>query len=232
VHNFAHENDILIHFHLSETEKEVTDCIAQHQLRPVHYLDKIGFLSPRLVAAHGVWLDDSELELLAARGVKLIHNPSANCKLSVGKAFRYPEVRKNNIKMCLGTDGCASNNNLDMLEEIKFAALLQKLSTNNPTLRHCTEAWDLITKDAHKILNVDAGEIAEGKLADFILVDMTHPQMVPCHDLISNMVYAGNSAVVDTVVCNGQIVMENRIVPGEKEIIRKAQEVTDNLLAR
>ncbi|WP_372366997.1 amidohydrolase [Candidatus Uabimicrobium sp. HlEnr_7] len=232
VKTFAQQNNIPVHIHLSETKKEIDDCIAQHGKRPVHYLEEIGFFEADVIAAHCVWLQNEELDILKQRNVKIIHNPIANFKLAVGELLPYTEIKNRKIPFCLGTDGCASNNNLDIFEEIKFAALVHKWKINDPTIMNCNEVWHAATTTAHKIFDIDAGEIKQGKLADFLLVDLNHPQMVPCHNLTSNLVYAGNGSIVDTVICNGQIVMENRYVSGEEEIILQAKKVTKKLFSR
>jgi 5-methylthioadenosine/S-adenosylhomocysteine deaminase len=231
-YQFAVAKDLLYHIHLSETQEEVAGCLRQHQLRPVFYLKKLGVLGPNVIAAHGVWLENAELDLLRDCGVKLVTNPTANLKLAVGGVFRYPEIRKRGIPVCLGSDGCASNNNLDILEAVKFLALLQKWKYNDPTLLPCQEAWELVTKEAYRIFRVDAGVIAEGKLADLMLITLQHPQFVPCHNIISNLVYAVNGAIVDTVICDGKVVMLNRNIQGEEEILAKAGEVASQLVSQ
>jgi len=118
--DFAREEDLLVHIHVSETEKEVSDCIEKTGLRPVEYLDRIGFLGPNVIAAHCVWLNDSEIALLAKHDVKVSHNPTSNMKLAVGRMMDYPRLSRAGVNVSVGTDGCASNNNLNMLESAKF----------------------------------------------------------------------------------------------------------------
>ncbi len=132
--DYAREQEIGIHIHVSETEQEVVDCVAQHGKRPPVLLDECGCLTPRTVAAHCCWLDEADCRLFAERGVNASHNPASNMKLAVGRAMPYHHLRESGANVCLGTDGCASNNNLDMLEEVKFAALLQKFAWNSQTL--------------------------------------------------------------------------------------------------
>ncbi len=230
--HFAKEKELFIHFHLSETAKEVEDCIDQHGLPPVLYLDKLGFLSERLLAAHGVWLTEKEMEVLAQRKVNLIHNPTANLKLAVGKIFPYRALKERGIPCCLGTDGCASNNNLDMLEELKFAALLQKWQENDPTILPCEEAWSLATEQAAQIFRIPSGKVEVGKWADLILIDLNQPSMVPHHNIVSNLVYSAGPSVVDTVICDGRILMQDQKVPGEEEIISQAKKIANSLITR
>jgi 5-methylthioadenosine/S-adenosylhomocysteine deaminase len=121
IKQFADKNNLLIHIHLSETEKEVEDCIKQHGKRPVEYLDEMGFLGKNIIAAHVIWINDKEIDLLKKHNVKIVYNPTSNMKLSSG-VMPYEKMKKAGLKIALGTDGCASNNNLDMLEEMKFAS--------------------------------------------------------------------------------------------------------------
>ncbi|MBI9020926.1 MAG: amidohydrolase [Verrucomicrobia bacterium] len=220
---FANEHGLMIHTHLSETEKEVADCLALHGMRPPAYLDSLGLLSPNLTAAHCVWLNQSEMDLLAARGVKALHCPSSNMKLASGK-FRFTDAQAAGIQIAIGTDGAASNNNLDMSEEIKMAALLEKHFTGDPTALPADTAWRAGTRAAAQMFGLNSGIIAEGALADCMLVDLNNARLVPGHNLIADMVYSADSSCVDTVICDGKILMQNRYVEGEEEIIAKARE--------
>lgn len=232
IYEFAHDKKLPIHIHLAETAQEVNDCLKQHRLRPVAYLKSLGVLDPSVIAAHGVWLEDAELDILQEYGVNLVYNPISNLKLAVGSLFRYPEIRKKQIPVCIGTDGCASNNNLDMLETLKFASLLQKWKYNDPTILPCQEAWELATQESYRIFRLDGGTLAEGKLADIMLVKLDEPQMTPCFNVISNLVYAIHGQVVDTVICDGKLLMQNRTIPGEQEILTKVTAVANNLAQR
>ncbi|MEA3514411.1 MAG: amidohydrolase [Nanoarchaeota archaeon] len=225
LNDFAEKKNILIHMHLSETEKEVKDCIAKHKIRPVEYLDNIGLLSSNFIACHSVWLNDNEINLLAKNNANLVHNPVSNMKLAVGRTFRYQDIINKGINVTIGTDGCASNNNLDMFEEMKFAALLQKFTCNDSGLMPACTALNLATRNAAKAFNIDGGIIEEGKLADMILIDLKKPELVPHHNLISNLVYSANGSCVDTTICNGKVLMRDRIVEGEDKIIEEAQKL-------
>ncbi|MFC1801509.1 amidohydrolase [Nanoarchaeota archaeon] len=224
---FAEKNNLMIHFHLSENQKEVEDCVKKHGLRPVEYLDKIGFLGPNLVCAHAVWLNDNEVELLAKNNVKVIYNPISNKKLSSG-VFNYEKLKKAGVMIGLGTDGCSSNNNLDMFEEMKVASLLQKINFG-PTAMIASDVLSMATDGS--IFGLDYG-IREGALADFILIDLKKPFLVPNHNLTSNLVYAANGSCVDTTVVDGKVLMENRRVEGEEEILEKAGNVANDLINR
>ncbi len=227
VRDFAERENLLIHFHLAETKKEIDDFIMEKGSRPVEFLDKINFLSQHLVVAHAIWLNDSEVRLLAERSVKVSHNPVSNMKLASG-VFPYKLMRQHGVVISLGTDGCASNNNLNMFEEMKFASLLQKVHSMDPTALPKNEVFRMATINGAKTLGINAGEIKEGKLADIILIDLNTPAFAPNHDVISNLVYS--TPKVDTVICDGKILMENGKVPGEQEIIKHAERIAKKLV--
>ena len=191
--------------------------------RPPAYLDSLGLLAPNLTAAHCVWLEQSEMELLAERGVNALHCPTSNMKLASGK-FRFTDAQKAGMKIAIGTDGAASNNNLDMSEEIKMAALLEKHFTGDPTALPADTAWQAGTRAGAELFGLNSGIIAAGALADCMLVDLNNTRLVPGHHLIADMVYSADSSCIDTVICDGKILMQNRHVEGEEEIIAKARE--------
>lgn len=217
---FADEHELMIHIHLSETQKEVADCVVKHGMRPPKYLDSIGFLGPNIAAAHCIHLDESEMHLLAERGVKALHCPTSNMKLASGK-FRFTDAVNAGIQVAIGTDGCASNNCLDMGAEIKTAALLEKHFTGNPTALPAEEVWRAGTRACAQFYGLNSGIIAEGALADCMLVDLNNERLLPGHNLIADMVYSADSSCIDTVICDGKILMQNRRVEGEEEIIAK-----------
>ena len=220
---FAEEHNLMLHIHLSETEKEVQDCIAQHGMRPPEYLDSIGFLSPRVTAAHCIWLTPAEMELLAKRGVKALHCPVSNMKLAAGK-FRFTDVANAGVQIAVGTDGCSSNNCLDMRAEIKTAALFEKYFTANPTALNAQTAWHAGTRAGAEIFGLDSGRIAAGAFADCMLINLKNERLAPGFNLISDMVYSADSSCIDTVICDGKILMQNRRVANEEEIIAKGRE--------
>src|SRR4051794_9720510 len=139
------ERDIPIHIHLSETEEEVVRCVADHGVRPAEYLDRLGVLGPRTVLAHGVWLGESELALIGERGATVVTNPVANLKLAVGRVFPYRLARRHEIPIGLGTDGAGSNNSLDLLQDVKILALLQKHEARDPSVLTAEDAWRIVT---------------------------------------------------------------------------------------
>ena len=199
----ARENGLRLHIHLSETEKEIQDCIAQTGTTPVRYLDSIGFLGPEVIAAHCVHVDKEEWDILAERGVTVSHCPCSNMKLGSGR-FPYELAIASGVRITLGTDGCSSNNNLDMREEMKTAALLAKV-TGDASLLSAPQVLEWATRNGAEAFGFDAGVIAEGKLADAVLVDLSNPKMQPCHNLVSNWVYAADSSCIKYVMCNGNV---------------------------
>jgi len=229
--DFAEKHDLLVHIHLSETEEEVENCIKRYGLRPVEFLDSIGFLSPRTIACHCVHLSIKEMELLKKSDVKIVHNPTSNMKLAAGRML-YEELKKADLysNIALGTDGCASNNNLDMFEEMKVASLVHKAFYGDPTSLPAKEAFALATRNAAKMFRLNSGVIEEGKLADVVLLDLKNVELLPNHNLTSNIVYSANGSCVDTVICDGRILMDARKVEGEEEIKDKAKEVAYELV--
>ncbi|OGS49633.1 MAG: hypothetical protein A3K65_08660, partial [Euryarchaeota archaeon RBG_16_68_12] len=222
----------LLHLHLSETQREVEDCLTEQGMRPAKYLDSIGFLSRQTLAAHGCWLEAEEIDLLARHGVKVSHCPTSNMKLAAGRAMPLKALREAGVLVSLGTDGPASNNNLDMLESMKFAALLQKFASDDATVAPAAQVFEMATLGGARALGVDAGLVEEGRLADIALVDLRRPELSPAHDLTSLLVYSAHGNVVDTVICDGQVLMRGRKVPGEAEIVRKAAEAGRELVSR
>ncbi len=232
VKEFADENDLLMHIHLAETEKENHDFKEKHGKKPVPYLEEIGFLDSNLVAAHCVWLNKKDIEILAKHDVKISHNPVSNMKLSVGATLPYKDLKNAGCVVSLGTDGCASNNNLDMFESMKFAALGQKAHANDPTVISANEVFDMATKYGAIAMRLNAGEIKEGKLADFILLNLRAPSFIPNHNLTSNIVYAANGSCVDTTICDGKVLMEAGKFEGEEEVMDKANDMAGELIKR
>ena len=218
--NFAKKNNLLLHIHLSETEKEVKDCQKKYKLRPVEYLNKIGFLNQDCILAHSIWLSEKEIKILTQRRCNVVYNPCSNMKLASG-IFPYRKIRKAGINICLGTDGPASNNNLDLFEEMKFGTLLQKVKEKDPTVASASEIFEIATKNGAKALKINAGEIRVGKLADLILIDLNQVCLIPGHNLISDIVYSCSGGCVSDVIVNGKILMRDRKVKGEEKIKRE-----------
>ena len=233
VRRLADENDIRIHIHVSETQKEINDSIDEKGMRPFEYLDSIGFLGPDVVCAHSVWLSDEEIEIIKKHDVKISHNPCSNMKLASGIA-PISKLLENDICVGIGTDGASSNNNLDLIEELKTASLLQKVSTLNPKVLTSDEALAIGTINGARVLGLEdeIGSVEVGKKADLILIDTNCANMVPnSSNLSSNIIYSANGSNVDTTICNGQILMENKKLTtlDEQDIYKKAREAIDEL---
>jgi 5-methylthioadenosine/S-adenosylhomocysteine deaminase len=221
VAEIAAEQGVPVHTHLSETEKEVHDSVEAHGCRPAEYLDRLGLLHERTVLAHGVWLDDGELVLVAERGATIVTNPVSNMKLGVGRAFPYPEASAANVRLGLGTDGAASNNSLDLLADMKVLALLQKHAAADPAVLPASEVWALATGARGPILG--ATPVAVGEPADFLLVDGCEIELTPS-PLVEALVYGTSSAAVDTVVVDGRVLMRHRRIEGEEDVRARALE--------
>lgn len=211
-----------LHIHASETRKEVEDCQKEHGCSPIAYLEKLGALGPRTMLAHAVWLDDKDIDIILKNEVKLITNPSSNFKLASGM-FQFGKLKKAGCKIGIGTDGSASNNSLSMFDEMKLCALSAKIQSNTPTAGKAEDIFAAATSSGAQIFGFEGGEIAEGKLADCMIIDLNNPLMFPDYNLISNLVYGADSSVVDTVICHGRIIMNNRRIPGEAEIMALAR---------
>ena len=229
---FAREKKIGIHIHLSETEGEVNDCITRYGKRPGSLLDECGILTPGTVAAHCCWLDEAECSLLGSRGVHVSHNPGSNMKLATHRAMPCHWLSGAGANVCLGTDGCASNNNLDMFEESKIATLLQKFYWNNPTLLPAQEALRMATLNGAKALGFGTGKLAAGSPADIVLVTTRSVCNTPLHHASSNLVYACNGGAVETTICDGKVLMLEREIPGEAEIRDGAAGAARDLVRR
>jgi 5-methylthioadenosine/S-adenosylhomocysteine deaminase len=229
---FARDKGLLVHFHLAETEEEVNRCLNDHGVRPVKYLENLGFLGSHLVACHCVWLDEEDMDILKAHGVRVVHNPTSNMKLAVGGVFPYPRLRERGVITVLGTDGCASNNNLDMLESAKVASLLQKFHTGDPVVMPAHEALEMITSQGAQAFGLESGVLKEGQWADIALVALDSPQLTPHFHLDADLIYAANGSCVDTLICDGRVLMRGRRVEGEEEIMVKAREKAFDLVGR
>lgn len=221
----AEKNNLKLHIHVAETLKEFKDSVGEKGVTPFEYLDSIGLLSSDTIAAHGVWTEEDEMNMLRERGVSISHNPSSNAKLASGVA-PVTEYLKTGVNVSLGTDGVSSNNNLDMFSEMKLAALLQKSTQLDAQVLNAKQTLDMATINGAKALGLNTGEIAEGKLADITIVDTNVPHMTPVRNPLSNIVYSALGSDVDTVICNGKILLENKQLTtiNEQEIIDEVNE--------
>ena len=212
---FSEKQGVLVQIHLSETQHEVEQCLQKHGVRPTMLLDRLGLLTPLVLLAHGVHLNAAELDLIAARGATLVTNPVSNMKLAVGGVFPYTEAARRGIPVALGTDGAASNNSLDLFQDMKIFTLLQKHALQDASALPAAETWSIATGARAPLLG-QSGRIAVGEKADLLLLRQTDPELTPAHDFISNLVYAASGQVVDTVIVNGRILMQNRFIDGEE----------------
>jgi len=222
-----------IHIHVLETEAELNAMKERYGKCSVHLLEDLGFLGPDVLAAHCVWLSDGDIEILRKRGVNVSHNPISNMKLASGIAPVYKMLEKG-MNVTLGTDGCASNNNLDLFEEMKTAALLHKVSTGNPTALPARQVLEMATVNGAKALGTETGMLKVGKKADVIIVDMKKPHLTPCFDVPSHLVYSAKGCDVRTTIVNGKVLMDNYRVLAldEEKVTEDARKAAEELVAR
>ena len=197
--------------HISETKREVDESIKAKGASPVDYLNRIGFLNNRVIAAHMVWPSEEELGLLRKLGVGIVHNPQSNMKLASGVA-PVPQMLKEDLPVGLGTDGAASNNDLSMWEEMDTAAKLHKLISNDPKVVSAEEAFEMATIRGARALHLEKeiGSIEKGKRADLVVVDLDDLNQTPYYNIYSDLVYAAKAADVRTVIIEGRVVMRDR----------------------
>jgi 5-methylthioadenosine/S-adenosylhomocysteine deaminase len=214
--------------HVAEIKKELDDSLAKNAATPVQYMNRIGFLGPDVVAAHCIWVDETDRKLLAEKGVGCVHNPSSNMMLASGVA-PVMEERAAGIPVGLGTDGPAgSNNDLNLMEEIDLAAKLQKINKMDPRALGAKSVVEMATIEGAKAVHLEKeiGSLEPGKKADVILINLNEPNAVPMYDVYSQLAYALKANDVDTVVIGGRVVMRDRklLTLREGEILAKARE--------
>jgi len=206
--NFA----LPLQIHLSETSEEVKEISEKTGKRPVHYLHSLGFLNDSLIAVHAIHLNNEEIKLLSRKGVRIVHVPESNMKLAAGVA-RVSEMLKMGMIVGLGTDGCASNNNMDLFQEMDTAAKMGKVFTLDPVILGAETVLKMVTIWGAKVMGLEKeiGTIEVGKKADIIVLDLQSPHLVPLYNPMSTIVYSANGADVKDVIVNGQILMKDRI---------------------
>jgi len=228
---FSANEDIGLHIHVSETKSEVDSVLEMYGKRPAMLLDECGCLNERTILAHGCWLDSDECALIGKRGASVAYSPCSNMKLATGRALPYDELKASGANVGLSTDGCSSNNNLDMFEEMKFASLFQKSFWNRDTALPAQEVLKMATECGAKAMRLSSGVLAPHAPADIVLVGLAHPSMVPLHNDVSNIVYAANGGLVETVLCDGALLMHERTIPGEADVLEKARATVLNLIS-
>lgn len=228
---YARKIGARLHIHLSETRGEVENCKAAHGgLTPVEYLDSLGILGPDLIAAHTLWLTPHDIELLGANKVNCVHNINSNAKLASGYRFLYSELRDAGANICLGTDGCASSNNLDMLEAMKTAAIFQKAWRDDPKAMPLGELMDMATINGARAVGINSGEIKPGKRADISIVDTDNTFFLSPAPFDANLIYSAHSDCITSVIAGGRFVMRDRKVNCEREIISGARSILGKIL--
>jgi len=216
----AADRRLPVQIHLAETEDEVSECVARTGKSPARYLDELGFLGPRTALAHCVWVEREDFELVAERGATVVTNPAANMKLAVGRAFPYPEAAAAGVALGLGTDGVSSNSNLDMFEEVKLFALLQKHASGDSSVLPAAEAL-AIARGLRSPL-IAGTPLEAGAPADFLLLRASDPEL-SAGGLAGDLVYAASGSVVDTTVVAGRVLMRGRVVPAADEIVAEVR---------
>ncbi|UOF89686.1 amidohydrolase [Fodinisporobacter ferrooxydans] len=229
------ELQVPIQIHLSETRKEVADCLQQYGKTPIQLVKEVGLLDRPVIGAHCVHVTDEDLDIIAACGMAIAHNPNSNLKLGSGIA-PLTKMLERGIVVGLGTDGAASNNRLDMFEEMRMAAMIHKGLLENPLAISASTALHLATKGGADALFLgnSLGTLTVGSLADFIIVDFQKPHLQPRHDILAHLVYAAAAGDVRDVIIDGRVVIQNKacLTLDETQIFKQANQIVDRLLQR
>lgn len=235
VMKLAADTKVGIHIHLSETRTEVENITKEHGVSPIQLMEKVGLFEHQVLAAHCVHLDERDMEILTTRRVGIAHNPESNMKLASGIA-PVARLLEMGAVVGLGTDGPASNNNLDMIEEMRSAALLQKVATGDPMVVPAFEALQMATTKGAEALGMgdQIGRLKENMKADLILLDLHRPHLYPRHDLLAHLVYAAKSADVSTVIVDGKILMEEGkvLTIDAEEVYKEVQQRAERLVGQ
>ncbi|MBZ3936080.1 amidohydrolase family protein [Methanimicrococcus blatticola] len=232
----AERDGVGVHIHVLETEAELNQMKENHGMCSVHHLDAVDFWNTEkipVLAAHCVWMSDGDIKLFAKKGVTVSHNPISNMKLASGIA-PIQKMLDAGVSVSLGTDGCASNNNLNLFEEMKTAALLQKVGTMSPTALPAKAVVEMATVNGGRVIDKQTGVLKAGNKADMILVDIQKANATPVFDVYSHLVYAAAGSDVKTMIVDGKILMENYkvLVMDEEEVMKKAKECAFSLAER
>lgn len=206
--DYAQRKGLGMHVHVSETQSEHEGSLTRWGLTPFRILDRYGVWDTRAIAAHCVWTTEDDWAGMAEKGVACVHNPVSNLKLGSGVAW-IPAMKAAGVPIALGTDGVSSNNNQDMFEEMKFAAVLHNGVTRDPLALLPQDVLAMATRDGGKALGRKTGRIAPGYVADLILVDFTRPHLTPCHSVMDNLVYAAHGSDVVMNMARGKIIYKD-----------------------
>jgi len=233
--NVAKKKGMGIHIHLSESRKEVEESLREFGKTPIARVAEVGLFECPTLAAHCVHVTPEDIQILSRFGVGVSHNPGSNLKLASGFAPVLEMIRQG-VTVGLGTDGAASNNNLDMFEEMRLAALLPKATSGDPTALRAFQALEMATLGSARALGLDKeiGSLEVGKKADIVLVDFRRPHLVPCFDVVSDIVYSARADDVHTVIVDGKVVLKERRFTklDEEEILSKASQRAHSLVER
>lgn len=206
--DYAQRKGLGMHVHVSETQSEHEGSLTRWGLTPFRILDRYGVWDTRAIAAHCVWTTEDDWAGMAEKGVACVHNPVSNLKLGSGVAW-IPAMKAAGVPIALGTDGVSSNNNQDMFEEMKFAAVLHNGVTRDPLALLPQDVLAMATREGAKALGRQTGRIAPGYVADLILVDFTRPHLTPCHSVMDNLVYAAHGSDVVMNMARGKIIYKD-----------------------
>ncbi len=231
--NLAKELNTYIHVHLAETLDEENIIKEGYGKSPTEYLNDLNVFDVKTILAHGIYLSEKDIDILKNKDIGISHNPISNCKLSSG-ICDVTKLHKNNIKVGIGTDGSGSTTTLDMFEEMKCTAYLQKVNTLNPVAIKAYDVLKMATIEGAKVLGLDKeiGTIEIGKKADLIILDLNKTHLFPLNDIVTNIVYSANGADVRTVIIDGNIIMKDRKIYSidEQELYKKVDNICKRLL--
>jgi 5-methylthioadenosine/S-adenosylhomocysteine deaminase len=232
--DLARKYSVPLVIHLAETEAEIPLSVERHKARPVAALEALGVFSAQVIAAHAVWIQPDEIPLLQKHGVGVAHNPESNMKLASGTA-PVPEYLKSNVAVGLGTDGAASNNDLDMFEAMRQAAFLHKLTSKDPRVVSARVALEMATLGGARVIGreKELGALEPGKLADIIIVRMDQPRQTPMYDPLSHLVYTTRGDDVEVTIVNGRVLMRGGkvLTLDETRVLQNARAVAGEVRA-
>jgi len=225
--------EVGIHIHLAETKQEFTDIRKQYGKTPIKHVYDLGLFKAPVLAAHCVHLTEEDIEILQEVEAGVAHNPTSNMKLASGMA-PIPQMLEAGIKVGIGTDGTASNNNLNMFEEMHLTSLLHKVSWGDPTVLPAFQVLQMGTVGGAKVVNLahEIGTLEAGKKADLILIDLEQPHLYPSHGLVANLIYSAQASDVKTSIIDGQVVMKDRqvLTMDEEKVMFEAQRYAQKML--